>query len=338
MARIDTSLSMVGALDRRARREGRRPRARRDRHRVRLRAALPGAAVPRPGRRARPGRARRRAHRGDRPARRRPARPGARSRACWPTPTWRWSCTPGARTSRSCGAPGRPRSRASSTRSSLPGSSASATRRATSRWCARCWACASRAPRASPSGTGARSRPAARVRGRRRAPAARARARRSSSRLEERGRLAWAREECRALEESTDERDPDRVFERLPRLGRLGEAARAVARELVEWREDTARALDRPSGYVLPDQALIELARRAPSDRAGLEQIRGLPAADAPPPRRPAAGGDRARPRAPGAAGAAGARARASRPTRRSCRSPRRSCATARWRRAWRSS
>ena len=96
-------------------------------------------------------------------------------------------------------------------------------------------------------------------------------------RLAERGRLDWAREECRALEESTDERDPDKVFERLPRLGRLGEAARAVARELVEWREDTASSLDRPSGYVLPDQALIELARRAPSDRAGLEQIRGLP-------------------------------------------------------------
>jgi ribonuclease D len=97
-------------------------------------------------------------------------------------------------------------------------------------------------------------------------------------RLDQRGRLAWAREECRALEESTDERDPDRVFERLPRMGRLGEAARAVARELVEWREEAASGVDRPSGYVLPDHALIELARRAPTDRAGLEQIRGLPA------------------------------------------------------------
>ncbi len=96
--------------------------------------------------------------------------------------------------------------------------------------------------------------------------------------LDERGRLEWAREECRALEASSDERDPDRVFERLPRLGRLGEAARSVARELVEWREQTARAMDRPPGYVLPDQALIELARRAPADNNGLEQIRGLPA------------------------------------------------------------
>jgi ribonuclease D len=97
-------------------------------------------------------------------------------------------------------------------------------------------------------------------------------------RLRERGRFEWAREECLALEESTDERDPERIYERLPRLGRLNERGRAVALELVRWRESVARSMDRPAGYVLPDQALIELARRAPRDRHGLEQIRGLPA------------------------------------------------------------
>jgi ribonuclease D len=96
--------------------------------------------------------------------------------------------------------------------------------------------------------------------------------------LNERGRLSWALEECRVLEASSDERDPDRVYDRLPRLSRLGDAARAMARELVEWREQQASSVDRPPSYVLPDQALIELARRAPSDRHGLEQIRGLPA------------------------------------------------------------
>jgi ribonuclease D len=96
-------------------------------------------------------------------------------------------------------------------------------------------------------------------------------------RLVERGRLAWAREECQALELASDERDADRVYERLPRLGRLSERGRAVARELVEWREKVAQSMDRPPGFVLPDHALMELARRAPSDRHGLEQIRGLP-------------------------------------------------------------
>ncbi len=96
-------------------------------------------------------------------------------------------------------------------------------------------------------------------------------------RLEERGRLGWAREECRGLEEVSDDRDPDRLYERLPRLGRLGEGARGVARELVEWREWAARDADRPPSTVLPDQALVEIARRTPRDRKALEQIRGLP-------------------------------------------------------------
>jgi ribonuclease D len=96
-------------------------------------------------------------------------------------------------------------------------------------------------------------------------------------RLEERGRLEWAREESRSLEDVSDERDARRSFERLPRLGRLSEAARGVAMELAEWREGEARAADRAPGSVLPDQALVELARRTPRDKHGLEQIRGLP-------------------------------------------------------------
>ena len=96
-------------------------------------------------------------------------------------------------------------------------------------------------------------------------------------RLAERGRLEWAREESRALEDVSDERDADRSYEKLPRLGRLSDSARAVARELVEWREQEARAADRPPGAVLPDQALVELARRTPRNKSGLEQIRGLP-------------------------------------------------------------
>jgi ribonuclease D len=96
-------------------------------------------------------------------------------------------------------------------------------------------------------------------------------------RLDERGRLEWAREESRSLEDVSDERDARRSYERLPRLGRLSEAARGVALELAEWREGEARAADRAPGSVLPDQALVELARRTPRDKHGLEQIRGLP-------------------------------------------------------------
>jgi ribonuclease D len=95
-------------------------------------------------------------------------------------------------------------------------------------------------------------------------------------RLRATGRLEWAREECRRLESATDERDPYTAWERLPRIGQLDPAARAVARELAAWRERTASEHDRPVGSVLADPALVELAKRQPSSLRGLEQIRGL--------------------------------------------------------------
>jgi ribonuclease D len=95
--------------------------------------------------------------------------------------------------------------------------------------------------------------------------------------LAERGRLDWAREECRVVEESNDVRSPERAYEKLPKLGRLDDRGRAVARRLCAWREDVARQMDRPPAYVIPDHALMELARRPPKDRGALESIRGLP-------------------------------------------------------------
>ena len=95
-------------------------------------------------------------------------------------------------------------------------------------------------------------------------------------RLRETDRLEWAREECRRLESATDERDPETVWERLPRVGQLDPRSRAVAKALAAWRERTAAREDRPSGTVLADAALIEIAKRRPSNAAGLEQIRGV--------------------------------------------------------------
>src|SRR4051812_14528439 len=94
--------------------------------------------------------------------------------------------------------------------------------------------------------------------------------------LSERGRLEWAREECRALEDVSDERDIDSIFGRLPRVNSLDPAQRAVARELVEWREATAQEGDRPVPSVLPDAALVEIAKRRPGNLDRLAQIRGL--------------------------------------------------------------
>jgi ribonuclease D len=94
-------------------------------------------------------------------------------------------------------------------------------------------------------------------------------------RLRDTGRLGWAREECRVIEEATDERDPDEVWRRLPRISGLDSTARAIARELAAWRERTAAREDRPVGSIVRDPTLVELAKRGPRDQKGLGQIRG---------------------------------------------------------------
>jgi ribonuclease D len=94
-------------------------------------------------------------------------------------------------------------------------------------------------------------------------------------RLTERGRLEWAREECLAIAEATDERDPEETWRRLPRISGLDPRGRALARELAAWRERTAAAEDRPVGSVVRDPTLVELAKRAPVSTKELSQIRG---------------------------------------------------------------
>src|SRR5829696_1934140 len=94
-------------------------------------------------------------------------------------------------------------------------------------------------------------------------------------RLGERGRLEWAREECVAIAEATDERDPEETWRRLPRVSSLGPRERALARELAAWRERTAAAEDRPVGSIVRDPTLVELAKRGPRDAKQLGQIRG---------------------------------------------------------------
>jgi ribonuclease D len=96
-------------------------------------------------------------------------------------------------------------------------------------------------------------------------------------RLNGTGRLEWAREECRALERATDERSPEDLFARLPRVRRLGKRQRAVAVVLVEWRQRLAQQIDRPPSSILPDHVLVEVARRQPDSRKALEEVRGMP-------------------------------------------------------------
>jgi ribonuclease D len=97
-----------------------------------------------------------------------------------------------------------------------------------------------------------------------------------AARLAAAQRLGWALEECRYLEDVSDAREIDVVFGRLPRVNSLTPGARAIAHELVSWREALAEHQDRPVSTVLNDAALVELAKRAPRTPEQLEQVRGV--------------------------------------------------------------
>src|SRR4029453_17273431 len=86
----------------------------------------------------------------------------------------------------------------------------------------------------------------------------------------------WAREESRPIADASDERDPDEVWRRLPRASGLDPRERAVARELAAWRERTAQREGRPVGAVVRAPPIVELAKRQPSGRRELAQIRGV--------------------------------------------------------------
>jgi len=101
-------------------------------------------------------------------------------------------------------------------------------------------------------------------------------ARALEDRLREIGRLEWAHEECEPLCRSSDVRDLESVFARLPRVRGLSASAQTIARELVRWREEVAATHDQPVQRVLADAALVEIAKRKPTSQAKLEQIRGV--------------------------------------------------------------
>lgn len=94
--------------------------------------------------------------------------------------------------------------------------------------------------------------------------------------LERNGRTEWVAEECRPLEEASDLRDPRAALEKLPKASSLDPQERAVALSLLLWRDRVASRENRQPAKVLQDGAIVDIARRSPTDREQLRQIRGL--------------------------------------------------------------
>ena len=95
--------------------------------------------------------------------------------------------------------------------------------------------------------------------------------------LEGKQRLGWAREEFARLEGTkwADE-DPGASFLRVKGARDLTRRELAVLRELVPWRDELAREMDRATFRVIGNEQLLEIARVQPGNRDALSQIRGI--------------------------------------------------------------
>jgi ribonuclease D len=96
--------------------------------------------------------------------------------------------------------------------------------------------------------------------------------------LERRGRLHWAEEEFARLEGTRWEVEESMEgFLRLKGARDLSRRELAVLREIANWRDTVAAQLDRATFRVMGNEALFEIARRAPKNAAELGAIKGMP-------------------------------------------------------------
>ncbi len=99
-----------------------------------------------------------------------------------------------------------------------------------------------------------------------------------SAELEGMGRMGWAREEFALLEGTrwADEA-PGMGFLKLKGARDLNRRELAVLRELVPWRDDVARQMDRATFRVLGNEQLLDISRTQPQSRDALGKIKGMP-------------------------------------------------------------
>ena len=89
-------------------------------------------------------------------------------------------------------------------------------------------------------------------------------------------RLSWVKPEMDA-HTNLDQyrRDSYQAYIRLKRSGSLTRRQLAIAQEICAWREETAAKRDVPRKWILSDEIIIELCRRAPTSAERLKKIRG---------------------------------------------------------------
>ena len=98
-----------------------------------------------------------------------------------------------------------------------------------------------------------------------------------SERLHALERYAWFEEDCRRALATPPVADDVAIWQRTKGIGRLDSRAQVAALALVGWREQRARAADRPRRWILSDELLVRIAAEHPANAAELAAIEGLP-------------------------------------------------------------
>jgi ribonuclease D len=91
------------------------------------------------------------------------------------------------------------------------------------------------------------------------------------------GRLEWLREDFQAMEDEDRYRtDVREVWRKLKGVSSLGGSKLSAVREIAAWRETVAQQRNLPRKWIIPDDLLVEVAKREPDSLEALFRIRGL--------------------------------------------------------------
>ena len=98
-----------------------------------------------------------------------------------------------------------------------------------------------------------------------------------AARLDALGRMDWAEAEFGLLlERSRGARRPEEAWSRLKEVRHLRRRDLPVVRSVAMWREQRAARVNQPVRHVLPDMAVVSIARAAPRTTEDLAAVRGV--------------------------------------------------------------
>ena len=101
--------------------------------------------------------------------------------------------------------------------------------------------------------------------------------RRLCAQLDNDGRQSWLAADFKRMEDpETYAATPLEQWRRVKRISSLNRRQLGVAREVAAWRELEAQRRDVPKRWVIGDESIVEIARRAPTTVTELASIRGV--------------------------------------------------------------